>query len=406
MSHRWGRWALVVVAVAIAAAACTWALGLEGQLRAARQTQQLAASHAGNARTALGDVRRGLAAMASPGQAAVGWSRRAVAGIDDTRAEITALAVATGHREAPRPSLDELERLGEAERRLRDHAVGGKPLMAADVAFGEALPHVDELERQITEALAAATTTADREVAMLRDRQVAALAGALATLLLAALVLTPLPAGRTAAVVPEARAATTPDPLADLPLATAVVAAPVPPAAPLPVIAVAPAAVVDLPALAAVCADLAAVADAGALPATLERAAAAIGARGLIVWLADADRRHLRVAAATGYDARLLDRLGAVDVADDNPTARAFSTGALVTADARGGHAAAAAVPLIGPAGIGGVLAAELAASDPAGQAASTAAARVIAAQLTTLVAPAAEAAVPAPADGERLAQG
>lgn len=402
MSHRWGRWALVVVAVAVAAAACTWALGLESQLRATRQTLHLAATHAGNARTALGDVRRGLAAMASPGQAAVGWSRRAVAGIDDTRTEITALAAAAGHREAPRPSLDELERLGEAERRLRDHAVGGKPLMAADVAFGEALPHVDELERQITEMLAGASTTADREVATLRDRQVAALAGALATLLLAALVLTPLPAGRSAAVVPEAPAATTPDPLADLPLATAVVAAPVPLAAPVPVVAFAPAAVVDLPALAAVCADLAAVADASALPAALERAAAAIGARGLIVWLADADRRHLRVAAATGYDARLLDRLGAVDVADDNPTARAFSTGALVTADARGGHAAAAAVPLTGPAGVGGVLAAELIASDPAGQAASIAAARVIAAQLTTLVAPAADG----PADGERLAQG
>jgi hypothetical protein len=399
MSHRWGRWALVVVAVAVAAGACTWALGLEGQLRTARQTLRLAATHAGNARTALGDVRRGLAAMASPGQAAVGWSRRAVAGIDETRAEITAMAAAAGHREAPRPSLDALERLGEAERRLRDHAVGGKPLMAADVAFGEALPHVDELERQITEALAAATTTADREVAMLRDRQVAALAGALATLLLAALVLAPLPAGRTSAVVLETPAPTTPDPVADLPLATGVAVAPAPVAAPVPVVAAAP---VDLPALAAVCAELAAVADASTLPATLERAAAAIGARGLIVWLADADRRHLRVAAATGYDARLLDRLGAVDVADDNPTARAFSTGALVTADARGGHAAAAAVPLSGPAGIGGVLAAELFASDSAGQAASSAAARVIAAQLTTLVAPVADA----PTDGERLAQG
>ncbi len=396
MSHRWGRWALVVVAVAVAAAAGTWALGLERQLQTVRQTLNLAATHAGNARTALGDVRRGLAAMASPGQAAVGWSRRAVAGIDDTRAEITALATAAGHREAPRPSLDVLERLGESERRLRDHAVGGKPLMAADVAFGEALPHVDELERQITETLAAATTTADREVATLRDRQVAALAGALATLLLAALVLTPLPAGRAADAAPDAAPAAATEPMADLPLGPPLAAAAV------PVGAVAPPSAVDLPALAAVCADLAAVADARALPATLERAAAAIGARGLIVWLADADRRQLRVAAAAGYDARLLERLGAVDVAADNPTARAFSTGALVTADARRGQAAAVAVPLAGPAGIGGVLAAEFIATDPAEQAASSAAARVVAAQLAMLVAPATDA----PADGERIAQG
>lgn len=397
MSHRWGRWALVVVAMAIAVGACAWALGLEGQLRVARQHLGVATTHAANARMALGDVRRAILAMASPGQSAVGWSQRAVAGIDEARAQLTSLATSAGHREAPRPLLDVLERLGESERRLRGHAVGGKPLMAADVAFAEAMPHVEELERQIAEVVAVATATIDHDVATLRDRQGAALAGALATLFLCVLMLTPLPARRAAEPPPdqaEVPAATTTDALADLPLSAPVLEAAGPVAA--------PPSPVDLQALAAVCTDLAAVADAGALPATLDRAAAVIGARGLIVWLADADRRYLRVAAGTGYDARLLDRLGAVDVADDNPTARAFSTGALVTADARRGHAAAAAIPLTGPAGIGGVLAAEFIATDPAGLAAATAAARVVAAQLAMLVAPAADA----PANGERLAQG
>ena len=85
MSHRWGRWSLVVVAVAVAAGACVSAIGLESRLHANRQTLSVAATHAGLARAALGDVRRALAAMASPGQAAVGWSRRAVAGIEDLR---------------------------------------------------------------------------------------------------------------------------------------------------------------------------------------------------------------------------------------------------------------------------------------------------------------------------------
>jgi hypothetical protein len=259
------------------------------------------------------------------------------------------------------------------------------------------MPHVDDLERRIAEALSAATATAEREVATLRDRQVAGLAGALVTLLLAALVLTPLPTGSAAGAVLQ-----TPDlgpsaePLVDLPLAISDVTAPRPVAA----IALPPP--VDLQALAGVCADLAALADSAALAAMLERAAAAIGASGLIVWLPDAERRQLRVAAAAGYDVRLLERLGAVDVADDNPTARAFARAELVTADARDGRPAAAAVPLTGPNGVCGVLAAELAARDLDGQTASTAAARVVAAQLAMLVAPAADA----PADGERRAQG
>ena len=397
MSHRWARWALVVVAIAVAGGACVWALGVEGQLRTARERVNIASTHAANARSALGDVRRGLAAMASPGQAAVGWSRRAVAGIDETRTQMTALATAAGHREAPRPALDVLERLGESERRLRDHAVGGKPLLAADVAFGEAMPHVDELERQVADTLTTATGAADREMATLRDRQVAALAGALAALLLAALVLTPLPrvpgAAPTPVIVPAPGIAS--EPLADFPL-TASAPAATPPAA-------VPVAAVDWSALAGVCTDLAAVSDAAVLPAALDRAATAIGARGLILWLVDADRRHLHVAAAAGYDARLLDRLGAVDVGDTNPTACAFATGALVTTDARGGRPATAAIPLAGPGGTCGVLAAELLASDPDRQAASTSAARVVAAQLAMLVS---APAVAAPADDEQRAQG
>jgi hypothetical protein len=401
MSHRWARWALVVVAIAAAGGACAWALGVEGQLRMARERVNIASTHAANARSALGDVRRGLAAMASPGQAAVGWSRRAVAGIDETRAQMTALATAAGHREAPRPALDVIERLGESERRLRDHAVGGKPLMAADVAFGEALPHVDELERQIADTLTAATGTADREVATLRDRQVAALAGALAALLLAALMLTPLPRVPAAEPTPAPLVAAPPiasEPLADFPLTAPAPAAATPLAAP-------PAAV-DLSALAGVCADLAAVSDAGVLPAALDRAAAAIGARGLILWLVDADRRHLQIAAAAGYDARLLDRLGAVDVGDTNPTARAFASGVLVTTDARDGRPATATVPLAGPGGTCGVLAAEFLAGDSERQAASTSAARLVAAQLAMLVSAPPAVTAATPADDEQRAQG
>ncbi len=380
MRYRWGRWSLAVAAIAAAAAACGWALQLDGQLRATRQTAAIAAVHAVNARTALGDVRRAVAAMASPGQAAVAWSRRASAGIDEARTQMTALFAVVPPAAAPRASLDVLERLAEAERRLRDHAVGGKPLMAADVAFAEATPHLEALERQIADAQSAATATAEGEVAALRDRQSAALAAALAALALAVLVLAPLP--RVDAAAPELPVdgpAGGGAPVPDLP---GVLAAE--PDRPMPVVRAAPA--LDLTALAAVCGELSAMADAQALPALLDRAAAAIGARGVMLWLADGPRQTLRIAATAGYDARLIERIGPVDVGADNPTARAFATGHAVVTGTREGRAAAAAVPVIGTGGACGVLSAELGAGAPTEVAAASAALHIIAAQLATLV--------------------
>ena len=374
MRYRWARWSLAVAAIAAAAGACSWALQLEGQLRATRQTAAIAVTHAGNARAALGDVRRAVAAMASPGQAAVGWSRRASAGIDEARTQMTALTAVVPPAAAPKASLDVLERLAEAERRLRDHAVGGKPLMAADVAFAEATPHLDALERQIADALSAATAAADADVAALRDRQAAALAAALAALAIVVLVLAPLPR-----------------PLAAAPVAADTGAAPVPdvpgvltaePDWPSAVTPAAPA--LDLAALAAVCNELSTVADAHVLSGLLARAAAAIGARGVMLWLADEQRQALRIAATAGYDVRVTDRIGPVEVGDDNPTARAFATGHAVVTEARDGRAAAAAVPVTGAGGVCGVLSAELEAS--ADVAAASAALRIIAAQLATLV--------------------
>ncbi len=381
MRYRWGRWSLAVAAIAAAAAACGWALQLDGQLRARRQTAAIAALHAVSARTALGDVRRAVAAMASPGQAAVAWSRRASAGIDEARAQMTALSAVVPPAAAPRASLDVLERLAEAERRLRDHAVGGKPLMAADVAFAEATPHLEALERQIADAQSAATAAAEAEVAALRDRQAAALAAALA----AAGTRGPR-VGATAAGSrvgtraggrgthgrrgPGARPARGARRRTRSTDAGRYRAAPA----------------LDLTALAAVCGELSAMADAQALPALLDRAAGAIGARGLMLWLADGPRQTLRIAATAGYDARLTERIGPVDVADDNPTARAFATGHAVVTGAREGRAAAAAVPVIGAGGACGVLSAELGAGAPADVAAASAALHIIAAQLATLV--------------------
>ena len=54
---------------------------------------------------------------------------------------------------------------------------------------------------------------------------------------------------------------------------------------------------VNLDGLNRVCAALAKLTEAQSLPLVLEQLGAAIGARGVIVWLADSDRRVLHAAA-------------------------------------------------------------------------------------------------------------
>jgi hypothetical protein len=392
MRHPWGRWTLVVVAIAAAAGAAGWAVTLEEQVLAARTTAAQAAIHARTVRGALGDVRRALAAMASPGQAAAGWSRQAGAAITQARHGTAALLDLVPAATPPRSPLDVLDRLGEAERRIREHAVGGKPLFAADVAFGEALPHLDELERQIAGLHETADETAARQVASVRDRQLLALAGALLGLALTTLLLAPIPRSQAAPVV--AAAAPTPDvvplvqdvPPPSLPLPGPTAPADVPPVRP---------AGVRLPDLAAACRALAAASAAADLPAALDQARIAVSASGLMLWVADSDRRRLHAAAQAGYDPRLVERLGAVELADDNPTARAFATGEVVTTDARPGRPAAAALPVTGPAGVAGVLTVELDAAALESPADVAAALQIVAAQLATLVA----AETPTPTD-------
>jgi hypothetical protein len=92
------------------------------------------------------------------------------------------------------------------------------------------------------------------------------------------------------------------------------------------------------------------------------------------------------MAATAGYDVRLTERLGSVDVGDDNPTARAFATVQPVVTDAREGSPAAAAVPVTGAGGVCGVLSVELRVSRSADVRAATAALHIVAAQLGTLV--------------------
>lgn len=386
MRHSAVRWSVLAIAVVAAAGCCYWAARLEQRALDERRALTAATSDARGLQSALADTRRALSAMASPGQAAVSWSRQATASIETARARLAALMTTEGGA-GLRPHAERLDKLADAEARLHDNAVSGRALMASDVAFGEALPHVDALDHQVAETIGTMIETADRDLASTRDRQILALAGALGVLGVAAVLLTPAPRRRddeTAAAPAE-----TAEPAADgLSLApapppvavTPVAAAPAPPA---PVVVPR----LDLSPLAAACDALARLADGDKLPGVLDTVRPALGARGIAVWLADAEQTTLQVVASSGYERRVIERFPVVGVTDDNPTAKAYAGVRAIATAARAGQPAAIAVPIAGARGTTGVLSLELAGTRDA-SADVVAAAGIVASQLATLLEP------------------
>lgn len=384
------RWTVLTVAILATAGCCYWAAMLE---RTALDQRRMLATSTADARAlqgALSDARRALAAMASPGQAAVSWSRQAVASIDTARGRLTALAGAEGGAHL-RALTERLDRLVEAETRLHEYAVGGRALMASDVAFGEALPHVDAMDQQVADTVTAMITTADRAIAATRDRQILAFSGALGALGIAAVLLTPLPRPRddeASGALPDSSADDVPG-VTELALHAASLQVPVPAPTPTPVpeARVIEKARVDLTPLAAACEALARISDGAKLPGVLDAVRPTLGARGLAVWLVDGAGTSLRIAASSGYDPRVVERFPVLDTSDDTPTSQAFAKVAPVRTPPRTTQPAAVAVPIVGARGTTGVLSFEMA----NGRDASTevvAAATIVAAQLASLLEP------------------
>ncbi len=143
---------------------------------------------------------------------------------------------------------------------------------------------------------------------------------------------------------------------------------------------------VDLSSAAELCVDLGRILDGRDLNALMGRAAEVLDAKGLVLWVSESGGTVLRPSVAYGYSERVLQRMGTLEADGDNVTSLAFRT--LQPQVVRGslhGHGALA-VPLITASGCVGVLAAEVQGAKPGDV--RFAVARMIAAQLSTLVGP------------------
>jgi hypothetical protein len=148
----------------------------------------------------------------------------------------------------------------------------------------------------------------------------------------------------------------------------------------------------DLQTAADVCTAMGRLSSADDLPALLQRAAGVLNASGVVVWMAAGE--ELFAAAAFGYPAQVIRRLGPINRSAINATAAAWRSGSLQAVS--GDHAArgALAAPMLGPDRCIGVLAVETAVGQDT-DAATRAVTMMFAAQLAAALAgwPAASAA-------------
>jgi hypothetical protein len=418
MGRRSVRISLFVLALLATAGLGYRAVTDESQLSAERQQAATIDRAAEEALSALLDVRGSLHAYVAPSQGTEFWGKRAGAQLDALRQHVVTLDAAVAPSGGSlADSLDGIDQLAAADRRARQYADRGEFLLAGDVLFTE----VRDLLRTVTEQVVSVRYTlrsqAEARASRLRQEQAALAAGGIGLWIFVSMLLMP-GSVKTAAKSPEWRQVlaeklekpasaqgVSEEPRRDLADSPAGASAkpeapaggeagplpepgPVVVAEPLP----APVAQIDLKIVAEICADLSALSDAAGLQGALARASDVLGAKGLIVWVASSDGSSLSAGSTHGFDARIVNRIGAIDRASANLTAEALRENAPKISAATATAAAALAVPMRGPAGPVGVLSAELQPGKDADET-RVAVALILAAQLATLTAPLPEAA-------------
>jgi transcriptional regulator with XRE-family HTH domain len=142
---------------------------------------------------------------------------------------------------------------------------------------------------------------------------------------------------------------------------------------------------VDFQAVAHLCTELGRVQNTNEVQPLLQTAAGILDAIGLVVWVWDGLAEELRPALAHGYSDTVLVQLPTVRPDADNATAAAFRSAQTCAINGSDDASGALAVPLLTPAGCGGVLAIEL---QHGGEQTTSvrAAATLLAAQLAQLI--------------------
>ena len=330
------------------------------------------------------ELRAAQQAYVAAGQSEQFWIVKVTESVTAIQETISSLR-ASGLSASGQASLDRaaqaLDEFARLDRRARNYATSEQRLLASDLIFSDGLEGTQQIVTALDEARAAenaATATALRDA----RRELAMMAGGgAAAALIGLLLLTPTGARREEPAPVAASAPVAPSrliaPPADLDLDLARK----------PTVATVESRP-ELQDVADVCTQLARATDTAALPAILKRTALALDAAGVVLWVANPDGTELIAVASHGYPVSVLAQMGPLAREAENVTAGAFRTGLLQVVKGDANSNGAIAAPLVNMSGSVGVLSAEVR-HDGEKEPARLAFARIVAAQLATLIAPA-----------------
>ena len=321
-------------------------------------TVQHAASLAFDARVhdisvALAELRTAQQAFDAPGQGYGFWASKSGELLATVTAGLTELHEKTGAADGRRSLADAqaaVTELGHVNERARKALLVDQPFSAADTVFTEGAETAKDIAAQLEAARRAERAEADVAAASSRAGQarLAGIAGGIAALVIGLLAWPPRPSH---AVEPRMGSVTGPDGQPELWMRDRPSLAPRLSRETVPALRAA----VDL------CTDLNRARDLDDLTALLERAALAMDAAGIIVWVGRPGGSSLRPVLAHGYSTESLARMPPVSRSADNAAAAASRTGALQIVLTRPGVSSGAlAAPMLSPDGCIGALTAEI----------------------------------------------
>ena len=301
--------------------------------------------HARETTDALADLRAAQQAYVAAGQGVAFWMPKVSTTIGAVRNNIAALrqsAESGPARDALMEADSAIAEFEAVDGRARDYLKSGESLMAADVIFTEGGETAAKTARDVERARVAEHEALDASEAAIHSQQAIALGGAAAIAGLLLLLLA-LARSRVAADDTEPQRVGT------------IAPAPVP-AATVPRVSRTAS---ILKTAADLCTDFGRVRDISDLRDPLSRAAEAMDASGLVVWLGSTAGADLQPIVSHGYSPQVIARMPAVPKSGDNAAAAAYRTGALQIVLSRPGISGALVAPLLAPEGCIGAFSAE-----------------------------------------------
>jgi len=315
----------------------------EQRIDAATASLQQFDLRARQATSALVEARVAQQAYVAAGQGIGFWMPKVTSNTEAAQASITAMHEAAGA--AAQTPLQQaaatVTEFGSIEKRVRDYLKSGQQLMAGDVIFTEGTDAAATASRQIETARQAEHQWVDALVAATRKQEATVFAGAAGVAALMVLLLVPISrkpqaAETSTSLAPSAGEQNT---AAAMPSTEAV----------------------TFKSVAELATQFGQVRDVDDLKRLLGRAATAMDASGLMVWMGAQAGGDLRAVLSHGYSAEVLARIPPVPRTADNAAAAAFRSAKLQIVVARPGTSTGAVVaPILSADGCIGALSAEI----------------------------------------------